>query len=282
MKHHLNSSVSNIKFALIINAIFVLVEFAGVIITNSVAILSDAIHDLGDVLSLSIAWYLQRKAEQESDYKYSYGYKRFSLLGTVFLSAILIVSSIFVISVAIKRLFHPEMVDAGGMILIAIFGVIMNGAAVFRLKRGSSLNEKAVYIHMMEDILGWVAVLIVAVVMKFYNLPILDPIFSIIIAIWVMFNVHKNLRETFRILLQAVPKNISISKLEKEILSIKNVVSVHDIHIWSQDGESHVMTIHVVTNTKATELIMEQILNIVKPLKIEHITVQFDSLDCKS
>lgn len=277
--HHHDSSKAekNISIAFFLNLFFVIVEVVGGIFTNSIAILTDALHDFGDCLSLATAWFLQKKSAQARDRKYSYGYKRFSLLGSIFLSGVLTISSIFVLLEAVKRIMEPQDVSAGGMLWIAIFGVIINGAAALRVKQGTSLNERAVYLHIMEDVLGWIAVLVVSVVMLFVYIPALDSMLSIGISIWVLSNVYRNLRSVFKILLQAIPDDVSLDELSTRITSIEGVLSIHDLHLWSLDGESHVMTLHIVTDEADTAAMKEQVRTIAHEYHIVHTTVEFEN-----
>ncbi len=276
--HHHNhgNAEKNISIAFYLNAFFVLVEIVGGLLTNSIAILTDALHDFGDCLSLATAWALQKKSTKGRDSNYSYGYKRFSLLGSVFLSGVLTISSIFVLVAAVRRVLSPEEVSAQGMLWMAIIGIIINGSAAFSVKKGSSLNERAVYLHIMEDVLGWVGVLVVSVVMMFTDLPILDPILSIVISLWVLSNVYKNLKSVFKILLQAVPYDVPVDELTSKITDISGVESIHDLHIWSLDGESHVMTLHVVTDVADHFSIKNNILDIVSQYHIVHVTIEFE------
>ena len=267
----------NIVTVLVLNGFFVIIELIGGIMTNSIAILSDALHDFGDCVSLVLVLAFQKKSKKKRDRKYSYGYRRFSLLGAVFLSGIISLSSIFILIEAIKRIFDAQEVDADGMLWLAIFGVIINSAAALRLNKGSSITEKAVFIHIMEDVLGWVAVLIISIVMQFYNLPILDPILSISISIWVMVNVYKNLKETFKILLQGIPDNIDIDELQKKTTNLPYVISIHDMHIWSLDGQYHVGSLHVVSKTQDQESLKEQIRLLALDYDIKHITIEIDN-----
>ncbi|MGL5788395.1 MAG: cation diffusion facilitator family transporter [Bacteroidales bacterium] len=280
--NHEHGDTKNIAVAFILNSFFVIVEIIGGYLTNSIAIMSDALHDFGDSLSLGIAWGLQKKAKKGRDNKYSYGYKRFSLLGSIFLSGVLSISSVYVLIEAIKRISAPESVDAKGMLWLAIFGIIINGSAAFRLKKGTSLNEKAVFLHIMEDVLGWVAVLIVSITMMFVDLPVLDPLLSIAISIWVMSNVYKNIRETFKVLLQAIPDSVDAEALENEIMQIPEVESIHDLHIWSLDGESHIMTLHIVTESKDKRALKSQVIAISEKYHIVHVTIEMESseYDC--
>lgn len=272
----MDKSSKNIIIAFFLNLIFAIIELIGGLLTNSVAILSDSVHDFGDSISLLIAWMFQKKSNQGRDNKYSYGYKRFSLLGSIFLSGILFVGSLFIFIEAIKRLFDPQEVHAQGMFWLAILGIVVNGAAALRVKKGKSLNERAVYIHIIEDVLGWAGVLVVSIVMIFVNLPILDPILSVAITIWVLYNVYNNLRDTFKVLLQAVPEGVDIENLKKEILEIENLISIHDFHLWTQDGLSHVMTLHAIAD-KDELVIKEKIREISKNHGISHVTLEFES-----
>jgi cobalt-zinc-cadmium efflux system protein len=284
---HGDSAAKNIVAAFFLNLGFAVVELIGGLVTNSVAILSDALHDFGDSLSLGVAWALQKRSGRGRDAKFSYGYKRFSLLGSVFLSGVLLVSSIFIVTEAVGRLFDPQEVHARGMFWLAVAGIVINGAAVLRLKRGSTLNERAVFLHMMEDVLGWVAVLAASVVMIFVHLPILDPILSLAISAWVLWNVWRNLRDTFRILLQGVPSEVDTRQMTAEVLSLGGVEGVHDLHVWSQDGESHVMTLHIVVAEdlapEAVQRIKEAARDIGRRHSADHVTVEFETSgsDCE-
>jgi cobalt-zinc-cadmium efflux system protein len=278
---HNHNATKNITVAFFLNLSFSIIELIGGLLTNSIAILSDALHDFGDSISLGVAWYLQKVSEKKPDKKFSYGYKRFSLLGAVFISVVLLLGSTLIIKESIGRIITPSEPHAQGMFLLAFFGVLVNGAAVLRLKRGSSMNERAVSIHLLEDVFGWIAVLIVSIVMMFVYIPILDPLLSIGISIWVLYNVYRNLKETFKILLQEVPENVDLKKLETQIIQVPNVVSIHDVHLWSLDGETHILTMHVVTPQHITieeqhELKIE-IHRLCNEAGIPHTTIEFES-----
>ena len=275
-----NSSVRNIITAFALNLSFAVIELIGGLLTNSVAILSDALHDFGDSLSLGVAYYLQKKSEKKGDKFYSYGYKRFSLLGSIFISVVLLVSSVFIVEESIRRIITPQETNAQGMFILAILGIIVNGAAVLRMHKGKSHNERAVTLHMMEDLLGWLAVLAASFIMIFIDVPVIDPILSIAITVWVLFNVYRNLKETFRIMLQEVPKDIDINKIEKELLKIDGVKSIHDLHIWTLDGEKHIMTVHIVSglplDSETVKRLKYEARKSILELNINHITVEIE------
>ena len=277
--HH-NESEENIRTAFFLNLCFTIIEFVGGFLTNSMAILSDAVHDLGDSFSVGLSWYFQRLAKKGRDEEYTYGYKRFSLLGAIINSLILVVGSVVILFNAVPRLFHPEQPDSGGMLILAVLGVTINGAAVLRLKRGYSLNERVISLHLLEDVLGWAAILIGALVMHFVDVPVLDPILSIAITLYVLFHVYSNIKESLHIILQGAPIDIKIDEIKKEILSLDNVDSVHDLHIWSADGEYNVMTVHVVLKRVLSMNELQRLKNKIREkmqaMKVQHSTIEFE------
>ena len=278
--HDHSHSEGNIRVAFFLNLAFTIIEIIGGLYTNSLAILSDALHDLGDSLSLGLSWYFQQVSKKGRTPKFSFGYKRFSLLGVIINSIVLVVGSIVVLSHAIPQLWNPEESDAKGMMYLAILGVVVNGLAVFRLRKGESLNEKVVSLHLLEDVLGWVAVLIGSLIMMFFDAPIIDPILSILITAFVLFNVYKNIKESMRIILQGTPSDIEIDKVENEIASVNTVLSMHDCHLWSLDGTYHILTAHVVLdknyNLEELSQIKSQIFEVVAKFNIKHSTLSFE------
>ena len=283
-QHGHHHTTKNIKVAFFLNLAFTVVEIIGGIYTNSLAIMSDAVHDLGDSLSLGMSWYFQKLSNKDANKKYSYGYGRFSLLGAIINSIVLTVGSVFIISEAIPRIINPEDADAHGMMWLAILGIIVNGAAVFKLKKGSSINERVVSLHLFEDVLGWFAVLIASIVMQFWNIPILDPILSLAIAGYILFNVFRNIKESFKIILQGVPNEISSDEIKKQIIkNIEEVEDIHDCHIWTLDGEFHIATIHITINDKVfswhkSKEIKEKIKKLLHDsFHLEHVTLELES-----
>jgi cobalt-zinc-cadmium efflux system protein len=278
---HETEASTNIQVAFILNLFFTIVEIVGGLMTNSMAVLSNAIHDLGDCLSLGLAWYFQKVAKKGSDTSYSYGYKRFSLLGAVINSIVLITGSVIILTVAIPRIFNPETTKTGGMIAFAVLGVLVNGAAVFRLKKGNSINEKVVSLHLLEDVLGWSAVLIGSIVMRYVDIPVLDPIMSIGIACFVLYNAINNVRQSLRIILQGIPTKISPNEITTYLEQIDGIETTHDLHIWSEDGNYNVLTVHVVlTGSMEMEKLAElkvQIRDILKEKEIHHATIEFET-----
>jgi cobalt-zinc-cadmium efflux system protein len=278
-----NEKPTNIVVAFWLNTAFALLEIAGGFYTNSVAILSDAVHDLGDSLSLGLAYYFHKKARQKKDERFNYGYRRFSLLGAFVNSLVLIVSSVFIIRESVFRLFEPQQPDARGMVVFALLGIAVNGYALIRLKRGESINEKVVALHFMEDVLGWLAVLIGSIVMMFTEVPVLDPILSMLIASYILYNVYRNLKTTFRILLQGRPENVDETMIRNRVLAVQGVADLHDLHFWTMDGQYNVMTLHVVVEENQSiaerDRIKKEVKHILQHMDIQHTTVEIESED---
>ena len=280
---HAHDSAGNISVAFFLNLSFTVIELVGGIITNSVAIISDAVHDFGDSLSLGLAWYFQKLSKKKGNKLYSYGYKRFSLLGAIINSVVLIVGSVYILFEAIPRIFNPQATSAKGMFILAIVGIIVNGAAVLRTRKGSSINERVVSLHLLEDVLGWAAVLIGSILIYFTGLTIFDPILCILISLFVLFNVFRNIRQILPILLQGTPRELEQEHIAAEIKQIKNIAGIHDLHIWSLDEEYNVLTVHV---TLEKPLPLEELAALKKQIRaaltdeeIQHTTIEFETKD---
>ncbi|MDR0367898.1 MAG: cation diffusion facilitator family transporter [Bacteroidales bacterium] len=279
---HNHQAGKNIALAFFLNLSFTILELIGGLWTNSIAIMSDALHDFGDSVSLGMAWYFEKLSKQSPNAKYSYGYKRFALLGALLNCIILLLGSSVVIYECVKRLFSPQEMRVEGMLVLAILGVVINGFAVLRTRKGKGVNERVVSLHLLEDVLGWLAVLIVSIVMMFVDVPVLDPILSIGIAVFILYNVVRNLKTTLNVLLQGVPKEIDFCRIKEKIESIPQISSIHDLHIWSLDSMYNVASMHAVVeneNITLSELqtVKEQIKNLMKAEDIEHATIEFEN-----
>lgn len=245
---------NNILIAFILNLFFSIFEFFGGIFTGSVAIVSDAIHDIGDALSIGISYFLEKKSKKQPDNIYTYGYARYSVIGGVITTLILLFGSVTVIINAMGKIINPTEINYNGMIIFAVVGVIINFAAAYFTREGDSINQKAVNLHMLEDVLGWAVVLIGAVIMRFTDFKILDPLMSIAVAIFILINTIKNLKEVIDIFCEKIPDGISTEEIKHHLLEIDGVIDVHHIHIWSIDGNSAYATMHIVTNADTKEI----------------------------
>ena len=278
--HHHEDSTQNLQVTFFLNLAFTVAEIIGGVWTNSVTLLSDALHDLGDSLSLGLSWILNVQARRQMDERYSYGYQRFSLLGALINSVILIVGSAFIIAEAIPRLINPEPSNARGMLFFAIAGIVINGTAVLRLRQDNNLNVKVVMWHLLEDVLGWVGVLIISIILLFKEILILDPIASIAITLYVAVNVIGNFRKTLRLFLQGVPEGTNAAEINQRLTEIPHVLSTHHTHIWSLDGVDNVLTTHVVVEGGCDRVdvqhIKHQISELIDDLHVEHMTVEVE------
>jgi cobalt-zinc-cadmium efflux system protein len=281
--HEIRSGEKSIRMAFFLNILFALMEIAGSFFTNSMAILSNALHDLGDSLSLGLAWYFQRLSTRHRDKLFSFGYMRFSVLGALINSVVLLIGSVFIISKAIPRIFNPEPIHTQGMFYFALLGITINGIAAWRLKKGDSVNEKVISLHLLEDVLGWAAVLIVSIVMMFYDVPILDPLLSLFVTVYILWNVFKNLKSTLRIFLQGTPEETVIADIEKQLLAINDITGIHDLHLWSMDGLFHVLSVHVTVardmTLQETKMLKSEIRICLEKLGIQHSTVEIEQED---
>ncbi|MDY6883427.1 MAG: cation diffusion facilitator family transporter, partial [Pseudomonadota bacterium] len=270
-------------WAFFLNVVFTIIEFIGGWLTNSTAIMADAVHDLGDSLSIGTSWGLNKLSEKDANRTFSYGYKRFSLLGALINGVVLTIGSVWILFEAIPRLSEPEMPQAEGMLLLSIFGIAVNGYAAYKLSEGNSLNERVLNWHLLEDVLGWVAVFIVSIVLMFKPWAILDPILSIGFTLFILFNVIRNLKQTLMLFLQATPDKAQLERIRDDLLSNEHVSDLHHFHIWSLDGERNVMTVHLVlvgdVSTEHIQTLKNDVQHSLKKYNFEHTTVEFEFAD---
>lgn len=295
MHHHKQQAKSEsvmsvrkrLKVAFFLNFFFTIIEFVGGALTNSMAIMSDAVHDLGDTIAIGSALWLEKVAERKRDSNYTYGYRRFSTLGALLTSIILFAGSILILSEAIPRLMEPQEVMAKGMLWMAVLGIIFNGLAAWRLHGGNaSLNNRAVMLHLMEDVLGWVAVLIGSIVIHYTGWYWIDPLMSIGIALFILFHVVRNIRKILSVFLQSVPAEIDREEMEAALTALDGVSDLHDLHLWSLDGTYNVLSVHLVVLSGASEAqqqnIRGQALEVARRFGVQHPTIalEFEGEDC--
>ncbi len=269
-------SKKKILVAFLINLFFSVFEFLGGIITGSIAVMSDAIHDFGDAFSIGISFLLEKVSERTPDEKYTYGYYRYSVLGGVLQSAILLCGSLIVIYNGTLRFFSPEPIDYGKMIIIALVGFFVNFFAAYFTRGEDSINQKAINLHMLEDVLGWAIVLLGAVIMKFTDFYILDSIMSIALAIFIMYGALRNLKSVLDIFLEKIPEGINLAEIKEHLINIEGVLDIHHLHIWSMDGFKNSATLHAVCDGDFAE-IKKNIKEELNEHNISHITVECES-----
>lgn len=279
--HHHSTTHKNLKLAFFLNLSFTIVEIIGGIFTNSLTILTDALHDLGDSVAIGISLYLEKVSEKETNDNFTFGFRRFSLLGALINALILIGGSTFMLTKSIPEIFDPSPSNGKGMLILAIFGVAVNGAAALKVKKGMSVNQKMVYLHLLEDAAGWLATIVGAVIMIFFDLPVVDPILSILITVYILYHVISSLRGVFRIMLQGAPKNIDLVSLRSKILKINGVEDILDFHYWTIDGENHIVTLHLIvshdTSLKDQLKIKQSVRDVISNNNTRHLTIEFVS-----
>lgn len=277
-KKHSHQPQHQILLAFLLNFGFSIYEFIGGAFTGSTAIMSDAVHDFGDAISIGLAYFFERKSTKRPNEYYTYGYIRYSLVGGLLTTLILLIGSTFVIYNAIVRLLNPAPINYGGMTILAIIGVIVNLIATYITRDKNSLNQRSVNLHMLEDVLGWAVVLAGAIIMSLTDITYLDPILSILVALFILKHALVNLNEIFAVFLEKTPANISLAKIKKQLLEISTIKDIHHLHIWSLDGVHHCATLHVITPQPNAKL-KHQISSILAKQQISHLTIEFEDLN---
>lgn len=275
---HQNQPKKNIKIAFFVNFIFSISEFVFGFLFNSVSIMSDAIHDLGDSISIGFAWFFQEYSEKKKDERFTFGYKRFSLLGALITAVVLIGGSFFMIYRSIPRLIEPQPVNYNGMFWLAIVAIALNGYTAWILSKGSSKNESVLNLHMLEDVLGWIGVLVVSIVMNFTEAYRLDPVLSILIALYILYKTLPEFFNTMRILLNGSPNNVNVNKLADSINNVSGVKDFSHLHIWSLDGDENALIVSVLidsTDVNRARKIKKEIAEIAYESDVKkHLTIE--------
>lgn len=279
--HHAHGSEDSTRqslgLAFLLNVSFTIIELVGAWWTGSAAIAADALHDLGDSIALAFAWAMQGLSERPAPARYSYGLRRLSLVAAFANALVLLVGGAVVLVEAVPRLWAPGEPSAGGMLALAVLGVVVNGAAVLRVRGGKSLNAQVVSLHLLEDVLGWVAVLVVSCVMLVVDLPILDPLLAILITLWVARSAAKSLRKTLVVFLQGTPQDVEPDALLAAAEAVDGVVELRHVHVWSLEGEHHVLTGHLVVESEDLTVasdVRERVRAVLANLDVKHCTLE--------
>jgi cobalt-zinc-cadmium efflux system protein len=267
-----------IFIAFLLNLFFSIFELIGGLLTGSVSIMSDALHDFGDASSIGLSYFLERKSLSSPNAQYTYGYRRYSVLGAFITSVILLFGSVAIILNSLSRFFNPVQIDYNGMIIFAVFGTLINVAAAVFTHHGNSINQKAINLHMIEDALGWIVVRIGSILIKFTGFWLIDPIMSIGVALFIIFNALMSLNDVLCLFLEKTPRDISIDDIKTHLLEIDGVIDVHHIHIWSMDGQNNYATMHVVTD-KDHSHIKQKVKRELLAHNVFHTTVEIESSD---
>lgn len=278
--HHRTPDVAarNLGLAFWLNLSLAAVELVGGLWTQSLAIVSDALHDFGDALSLGLGYFLQLKSATGPSDTYSYGLRRLSLLSAFISGLVISCGALYIAFEAITRFNEPREPYGPGMLALSVFGIAVNGFAAWKIGHGHSQNEKVLTWHLIEDLLGWIAVLIGSIMIWIFNWTWIDPLMAIAISAFVLFNVMRGLIETISLFLQANPNPEGLKTFREQVEQLPGLVEVHDVHFWSLDGVRHVLSLHAVLKRLGDgEQMKEQIRIISRVLGDCHVTIEVES-----
>lgn len=283
MKVHEGHSVKRLTLAFFLNFFFTIVEIIGGILTNSVALISDAIHDLGDALTIGLAVFFEHRANKKPDHEFTYGYRRYSLLGALIAAFGLMIGVVFIIIEAVKRLINPETIHTELMIYFAIAGILINGFAAWQTQKGKTLSEKTVGLHLWEDVIGWGLMLLAAMLMHFTQITALDALLSIGFSLYILVHVFRHLRKVIAVLMEKAPDEPRLADIRESLVEVKGVLDIHHIHYWSLEGDKRLFTAHIVLDpnldSEETQRIQQELHHRLEQLGIEHATLELEKKD---
>ena len=272
------SSKTSIWLAFFLNLSYAIVEFIAGGIFGSSAVLADSVHDLGDAIAIGISALLETISNREEDRQYTLGYKRFSLLGAMLTAVILMIGSVLVILENITKIAHPQPVNENGILWLGIIAVTINVLASLVVRKGKTKNESILSLHFLEDTLGWLAVILMAIILRFTDWYILDPLLSLLISIFILTKAVPRFWSALKIFLDAVPEGVETSDLEKDIEALANVKSVNQLNLWTMDGLEKNAIVHVcLEEIEHIEYCKESIRNLLKDYGFQNVTVEVDA-----
>ena len=264
--------------AFFLNLSYAIVEFIAGGIFGSSAVLADSIHDLGDAIAIGISAFLETISNREEDRRYTLGYKRFSLLGALVTSVILIIGSILVILENITKIFNPQPVNDEGILWLGIIAVSTNVLASLVVRKGKTKNESILSLHFLEDTLGWLAVILMAIILRFTDWYILDSLLSLVISIFILIKAIPRFWSTLKIFLDAVPEGVDIKQVMSDLEGLDNVASLNQLNLWTMDGLEKNAIVHVcLKEIEQMETCKEFIRNLLKDCGFQNITIEVDA-----
>ena len=263
--------------AFFLNLSYAIVEFIAGGIFGSSAVLADSVHDLGDAIAIGISAFLETISNREEDRQYTLGYKRFSLLGALVTAVILITGSILVILENIAKIFHPQSVNDEGIFWLGIIAITINVLASLVIRKGQTKNESILSLHFLEDTLGWVAVILMAIVLRFTDWYILDPLLSLAISFFILSKALPRFWRTLKIFLDAVPEGVDIQKIKTDLAELDHVASINQLNLWTMDGLEKNAIVHVcLKEMEHMETCKESIRIFLKDCGFQNITIEVD------
>lgn len=274
-------SDKHILIAFLANLVLAIVGVISGLFTGSFAIISNSLHSLGDGITVGISFFLERKSKNGPDKRHTFGYARYSLLGSLITNMFLLVGAATIIMESFHGLHEPEHIEIGGMMGLALLGAIANFIAAFVTRHGHTHNERAVSLHAVQDVLSWLAIIVGAIIMKYTGFMQIDAVLSICIAVYILYRVLRDFTRNLYVFLDNTPPEINYDKLEQEICAISGVSSIHHMHLWSLDGENNCATLHCVLTSDADgEKIKKSIRKALKDYSIDHSTIELEQKTC--
>lgn len=263
--------------AFFLNLCFAVVEFIAGGIFGSSAVLADSVHDLGDALAIGFSAFLETISNREEDNHYTLGYKRFSLLGALVTAVILMTGSGIVILENMVKLFHPQPVNEEGLLWLGIIAISVNVIASLVIRKGQTKNESILSLHFLEDTLGWLAVILMAIVLRYTDWYILDPLLSLVISLFILSKAIPRFWSTLKIFLDAVPEGVDIQKIKMDLAELDHVASINQLNLWTMDGLEKNAIVHVcLEHVKHMEVCKEAIRALLKERGFQNVTIEVD------
>lgn len=275
----MRDTAKNILVSFFLNFFFVIIEIVGGILTNSIAILSDSIHDFGDCLAIICAYFFEKKSKKPPNKNYPFGYGRYSVISALITSFILFVGGAIVVYSSINRIMHPKVVNGIGMLIIAVFGILLNGLATIKTAKSNNINEKSISLHMLEDTLGWIVVFLGSLIVSIFNVYLIDPIMSILVTIYIVYRVLKNLKIVFEIFLEKTPKDFNYEDFEQKIFKIEGIKEISKMKVWAINDEIVVGQIVVIVENNSNfdeKKVKQKLFELSKEFKLFDFNVQID------
>ena len=264
--------------AFFLNLSYAIVEFIAGGIFGSSAVLADSVHDLGDAIAIGVSAFLETISNREEDSHYTLGYKRFSLLGALVTAVILMTGSVLVILENITKLFHPQPVNDEGILWLGILAVSINVLASLVVRKGKTKNESILSLHFLEDTLGWIAVILMAIILRFTDWYILDPLLSLVISFFILSKAIPRFWSTLKIFLDAVPEGVDIKQVKSRLEQLDYVASINQLNLWTMDGLEKNAIIHVcLEDVKHMEVCKESIRDLLKDCGFQNISIEVDA-----
>ena len=264
--------------AFFLNLSYAIVEFIAGGVFGSSAVLADSVHDLGDAIAIGVSAFLETISNREEDSHYTLGYKRFSLLGALVTAVILMTGSVLVILENITKLFHPQAVNDEGILWLGIIAVSVNVIASLVVRKGKTKNESILSLHFLEDTLGWMAVILMAIVLRFTDWYILDPLLSLVISIFILSKAIPRFWSTLKIFLDAVPEGVDIKQVKSDLEQLDHVASINQLNLWTMDGLEKNAIVHVcLKEIEQMEVCKKSIRTLLKNYGFQNITIEVDA-----